>query len=104
MTKFALAYLRKSTNQKDKQVLSLETQKTEIAKAHRRAEEYFGEPVQILEWFEEKVSGTSDTRPEFMRMCERFRNKEADILLSWKLDRLSRNHMDSAELMTAVQK
>lgn len=100
--KKALAYLRKSTDTKDQQVLSLDTQKREIAIARKRAEDFFGEPVEIIWEYTEKVSGGSDTRPEFMKMTERFRRWEADILLSWRLDRLSRNHADSLMILQAI--
>ena len=56
MTKKAISYLRKSTNQKDKQVLSLESQKHEVEIAKKRAEDFFGEPVEIIEEYIEKIS------------------------------------------------
>lgn len=98
----AFAYLRKSTDEKWKQKLSLETQRDEILKAQKIAESTFWESIEIVEWFEEKVSGTDNSRPAFLKMCERFNKKEADILLSWRLDRLSRNHDDSLRIMKAV--
>lgn len=102
MTKNAIAYLRKSTNVKDKQVLSLESQQHEVEIAKKRAEDYFGEPVEIIEEYIEKISGTDSHRPEFQQMCARFTSGDADILLTWKIDRLSRNHSDSHLLMMAL--
>lgn len=101
--KKAISYLRKSTNQKDKQVLSLESQQHEVEIAKKRAEEFFGEPVEIIEEYIEKISGTDNHRPEFQKMCARFITGDADVLLTWKLDRLSRNHDDSHLLMTALR-
>ncbi len=101
--KRAIAYLRKSTNVKDKQVLSLESQQHEVEIARKRAEDYFGEPVEIIEEYIEKISGTDSNRPEFHKVCSRFMSGDADVLLTWKMDRLSRNHDDSHLLMTALR-
>lgn len=95
MSKFAFAYLRKSTDRKDKQKFSLETQEREIQKAKAVAEAFFGQEVEIIETFTEKISGTSRERPEFDKMLNRFFIGDAQILLSWRLDRLSRNPVDS---------
>lgn len=103
MPKFAFAYLRKSTDRKDKQKYSLETQEREIQKAKAVAEAFFGEEVEIKETFIEKISGTSRERPLFDQMLEKFDNQEADILLSWRLDRLSRNPTDAGAIMQAMQ-
>ena len=103
MPKFAFAYLRKSTDRKDKQRFSLETQEREIQRAKAVAEAFFGDEVEIIETFTEKISGTSRERPEFDRMLEKFDHQEADILLSWRLDRLSRNPTDAGSIMQAMQ-
>lgn len=103
MPKYAFAYLRKSTDRKDKQKFSLETQEREIEKAKAVAEAFFGEAVEIKETFVEKISGTSRERPLFDAMLEKFDNQEADILLSWRLDRLSRNPTDAGAVMQAMQ-
>ena len=103
MPKFAFAYLRKSTDRKDKQKFSLETQEREIERAKAVAEAFFGEAVEIKETFVEKISGTSRERPLFDQMLEKFDNQEADILLSWRLDRLSRNPTDAGAVMQAMQ-
>lgn len=103
MPKFAFAYLRKSTDRKDKQKFSLETQEREIERAKAVAEAFFGETVEIKETFIEKISGTSRERPLFDAMLAKFDNQEADILLSWRLDRLSRNPTDAGAVMQAMQ-
>lgn len=99
----AFAYLRKSTDRKDKQRYSLETQEREIQKAKAVAEAFFGDTVEIVETFTEKISGTSRERPLFDQMLEKFDNQEASILLSWRLDRLSRNPTDAGAIMQAMQ-
>lgn len=103
MPKYAFAYLRKSTDRKDKQKFSIETQEREIQKAKAVAEAFFGDEVIIKETFVEKISGTSRERPLFDTMLEKFDNQEADILLSWRLDRLSRNPTDAGAIMQAMQ-
>lgn len=103
MTKYAFAYLRKSTDRKDKQFFSLETQEREIQKAKAVAEAFFGEKVVIKQTFTEKISGTSRERPLFNEMLERFDNQEAEILLSWQISRLSRNPTDAGAVMQAMR-
>ena len=56
MPKYAFAYLRKSTDRKDKQKFSLETQEREIERAKAVAEAFFGDEVIIKETFVEKIS------------------------------------------------
>lgn len=72
MTIFAFAYIRKSTDRKDKQYFSLETQEREIQKAKKVAEAHFNDEVEIIETYTEKISGTSRERPEFDKMLNRF--------------------------------
>ena len=103
MTKKAISYLRKSTDRKDRQRFSLETQEKEIQKARLVAEAFFNESVEIVETYIEKISWTDRNRPEFTKMRDKFDNQEAEILLSWRLDRLSRNPVDSGEIMQAMQ-
>lgn len=93
----------KSIDRKDKQRFSLEIQEREIQKAKTVAGAFFGETVEIKEIFVEKISGTSRERPLFEQMLEKFDNQEADILLSWRLDRLSRNPTDAGATMQAMQ-
>ena len=75
----------------------------EVEIARKRAEDYFGEPVEIIEEYIEKISVTDSNRPEFHKVCSRFMSGDADVLLTWKMDRLSRNHDDSHLLMTALR-
>ena len=88
MTK-AFLYLRRSQTRKDKQVLSLASQKIiclDLAKRHN---------CEIVEIFTE--SGTAadrEKRPIFEQMMKRVENKEVQSLISWKLNRLSRNHTE----------
>jgi DNA invertase Pin-like site-specific DNA recombinase len=41
--------------------------------------------------FQEFASGSKESRPELDKMMQRIRNKEFDIVLVWKLDRLGRS-------------
>lgn len=52
----AIAYIRKSTDTKDKQRFSIDTQLREIEIARQRAETHFGEEVELENIFIEKIS------------------------------------------------
>jgi DNA invertase Pin-like site-specific DNA recombinase len=41
--------------------------------------------------FQEFASGSKESRPELDRMLQRIRNKEFDIIMVWRLDRLGRS-------------
>ena len=41
--------------------------------------------------FQEFASGAKESRPELDKMMQRIRNKEFDIVLVWKIDRLGRS-------------
>ena len=42
------------------------------------------------------MSARSDDRPEFQKMIANSSKKQFEIVLAWKLDRFSRNRVDSA--------
>ncbi|MBF0236705.1 MAG: recombinase family protein [SAR324 cluster bacterium] len=52
--------------------------------------------------FQEKLSGGRWDRPELQRLLEQLRKK--DVLVVWKLDRLSRSLRDILTLMERIQK
>ena len=92
-------YLRKSTDREDKQQLSLESQRLECESLCTR--EWF----EVIEIFEEVLSAKiEETRPKFQAMIDRCKKWEADGIVAWKLDRLSRNPIDGAKLQTIVQR
>jgi DNA invertase Pin-like site-specific DNA recombinase len=85
-------YRRKSTDEPDRQILSLESQETEAVKR-------FGN-LNIISLPPESVSAFKpDKRPVFHEMMKRVKNGEAQGIIAWHPDRLSRNAMDAAQII-----
>ena len=88
-------YCRKSTDEKDRQVLSLDSQESE-------AIQRFGN-LKIIKLPPESVSAFEpDKRPVFKDMIERIKKGEAQGIIAWHPDRLSRNPKDGAEIIYLV--
>ncbi len=84
-----IAYVRKSSEDKEKQELSHISQITNI-------KEQFGD-LNIVKWMEpESRSAFTPGRPIFNQMIELIENGEADAIVGWHPNRLSRNEIDSA--------
>ncbi len=89
-------YLRKSTDDSEKQVLSLDTQRD-------KALEMFGN-LEIVEIYEEKDSAyVPDNRPVFAKMMKRIEKGHANGIIAWHPDRLSRNEMDAAKITYMIR-
>lgn len=93
----AIIYARKSTDRSDKQALSLSAQLDECRKLADR------EDLDVVEVIEEARSAKEPGRPEFGRMLARIHAGEADVIVCWKLDRLSRNPVDEGSIKWALQ-
>ena len=91
-------YARKSTDVEDKQVLSIEAQIDELRELTKR------ENLSIVEEFIEKRSAKIPGRPIFNDMLARIQNGEAQGIVCWKIDRLSRNPVDSGKIQWLLQK
>lgn len=83
-------YARKSTEAKDKQVQSIDDQ---IRLMKMRAKKDGLKIVKVLS--EAKSGGHPGTRQEFAKMVQLIEDEKADGILAWKLDRISRNPLDS---------
>ena len=83
-----IAYIRKSTESVERQSLSIPAQK-------RKIRELFPD-INVVRWFEESKSAFKPGRADFETMMEMLRNNEADGIVSWHPDRLSRNEVDAA--------
>src|SRR3989344_1911680 len=90
-------YARKSTDVEDKQVLSIEAQLSELRNLARDQE------LEITEEFIEKRSAKMPGRPVFNDMLRRIQNSEAQGIVCWKIDRLSRNPVDSGKIQWLLQ-
>ena len=90
-------YARKSTDVEDKQILSIEAQLSELRELAKR------ENLNIAEEFVEKRSAKIPGRPIFNEMLSRIQNGEAQGIICWKIDRLSRNPVDSGKIQWLLQ-
>ena len=87
-------YARKSTEDDDRQVMSIEAQLFELREFARK------ENIEILEEFTESKSAKTPGRPVFNEMMRRVEsNNEPVGLLSWNPDRLARNSIDGGRII-----
>ena len=90
-------YARKSTEDEDRQVLSIDSQIGELKRVAER------DNLEILEILFEAKSAKAPGRPVFNAMLERIRSGEAQGILCWKLDRLARNPIDGGQISWLLQ-
>ena len=89
-------YARKSTEDDDKQIMSIEAQLFELREfAHK-------ENLEILAEFQESKSAKTPGRPIFNEMMARLERGEASGILAWHPDRLARNSIDGGRVIYAV--
>ena len=94
--KFAI-YCRKSTDTEDKQVLSLESQESELLEIAKR------ENLDIITVFKESRSAKEPGRPVFNKIMGMLAMGEIDGILCWKIDRLTRNPVDGGQIQWLLQ-
>lgn len=58
----------------------------------------------INEYIDRAISGTTDNRPDFLRMIQDSSNKRFDFVVVYQLDRFSRNRYDSAHYKNILRK
>lgn len=89
-------YARKSTESDDRQILSIDSQINELqALAARRG-------VRVAEVLTESRSAKAPGRPVFRDLMRRVRRGEIRGVFCWKMDRLSRNHLDTGTVLQAL--
>jgi site-specific DNA recombinase len=93
-----ILYARKSTDTEDRQVLSLESQVNEL----KRLAEAQG--IEITEILTESMSAKAPGRPVFNSMMTKILAGEADGIICWKIDRLTRNPVDGGQIQWLLQK
>lgn len=98
MNKYIL-YARKSSESDEKQVQSIDDQ---IDFCMKRAQSYGLEIVKMFT--EEKSAKDPNARKVFQEMMEMIRDKKADSIICWKLDRLTRNPVDTGLIQYSLQK
>ena len=91
-------YARKSSESEDRQVQSIDDQ---VNRLKQLARDYNLEIKKI--YTEAKSAKKPNNRPLFDEMIERIENGEADGILCWQLNRLTRNPIDSGQLSWLLQ-
>ena len=90
------AYVRKSTEGDERQALSIDSQKDKVR-------EFFGD-FDIVEVLEEKHTAFKPySRPVFAEMIKRLDRGEAQGIIAWHPDRLSRNEIDASTITYMVR-
>lgn len=92
LPKFFL-YARKSSDEEERQILSIESQVTELREFARK------EGLVIAQEFTESMSAKVPGRPVFNRMMELAERNDSIGLLAWHPDRLARNSVDGGRIV-----
>jgi len=91
-------YIRVSTQQQVANGNSLTTQKSRLL-SHAKARGYELHDVYV----DAGLSGKNTKRPEFQRLLEDVRARRIDIVLVWKVDRISRSMKDLLDLVETLR-
>jgi len=95
MNKFFL-YARKSTDEPDRQILSIEAQITELREFGER------EHLEIVQEFIESQTAKEPGRPIFNQMLSLIEKGFAQGILAWHPDRLARNSIDGGRIIYLI--
>lgn len=88
-----IAYCRKSTDEPDKQVLSIDAQIEELKEYAAK------EKLDILCFLTEAKTAKQPGREKFEQMLKLIEKGEANGILSWNPDRLARNSIDGGKII-----
>ena len=92
-------YCRKSTESEDRQVLSLESQRTEMERLVASWKD-----VELVHVFEESQSAKKPGRPVFNQMLTSIERGEAAGIVAWHPDRLARNMTDGGRIIDLLDR
>ena len=88
-----IAYCRKSTDEKDKQVLSIDQQLAELTEFAKR------EKLEIVNFVVEAKTAKTPGREKFAEVLKLIERGVAQGILSWHHDRLARNSIDGGKII-----
>jgi DNA invertase Pin-like site-specific DNA recombinase len=89
-------YVRKSTDESNRQVLSIQAQLFELHEMARR------EGLTVIRTFEESRTAKQPGRPQFNLMMSEIEKGKAQGILAWHPDRLARNSIDGGRIVYLV--
>ena len=90
-------YARKSTDEEDRQVLSIEAQTTELHEFARK------ENLVIAKEFIESKTAKAPGRPVFNEMISSIETSNEKVgILAWHPDRLARNSIDGGKIIYLI--
>jgi DNA invertase Pin-like site-specific DNA recombinase len=90
------AYVRKSTDESNRQVLSIQAQLFELQELAKR------EDITIARVFEESRTAKEPGRPQFNLMLSEIEKGKAQGIIAWHPDRLARNSVDGGRIVYLV--
>lgn len=96
--KISISYNRKSTEDREKQVQSIEDQRHKNIETAKR----WGVSID-KEFIEEKTARKPNVRPQFTAMTELINDDQVKYLFCWKLDRLARNPIEAGIITYMLQ-
>ena len=91
-----IAYCRKSTDEKEKQILSIDQQIYELKEFASR------EKLDIVDFLIEKQSAKVTGRKVFGSLIERIEKGEVQGIVAWNPDRLARNSIDGGKIIYLI--
>ena len=91
-----LAYCRKSTDEKDKQVMSIDQQIAELKEFALK------QNLEIIDFVCEARTAKVIGRPLFASILKRIENGEAQGIVAWHPDRLARNSIDGGKVIYSL--
>ena len=91
-------YARKSTDEEERQILSIQAQITEVLEYAKK------EKLEIVQEFIESRTAKAPGRPIFNEMISLLERGKAEGILAWHPDRLARNSMDGGKIIYLVDK
>src|SRR5439155_8340929 len=89
-------YCRKSTDDEDHQVLSIESQVRELQRYVER------EKLNVVELLQEACTAKIPGRSVFNAMLKRIEQGEANGIIAWHPDRLARNALDGGQIINLL--
>ena len=91
-----IAYCRKSTDEKDKQVLSIDQQIAELKEFGLR------EHLEVIDFVTEAKTAKIPGREKFAEVLQKIEKGEAQGIVAWHPDRLARNSIDGGKVIYLI--